>query len=399
MNYLRHEDIERLAKISAGPAVSVYMPVTSDPSKRDENRIRLKNLLNEAERDLIHGFDLDGEQAEAILAPGRELIAHGRYGATIDDGLALFLSPTHHEQFSLPAQFAEQAIVSTRYHLRPLIRFLGDNGRYYLLTLSQNASALWQGTPFGLTQLPLADHAPTSLAEALQWDDPEQHLDYHTSTASDAGKGSRPASFHGHGVTSDEQQKENILRYLQQVDDGVNKLLAEEQAPLLLVGVDYLLGIYRQANNYHHLVKAELTGNPENLDQETLRQKAVALLQPIFDQTRQAAVDKYHNLKSTNEAGYDLARVVLAAHYGQVNTLFTTVRRHIWGQLDASSGMVTIHGVRESGDIDLLDVAAVQTYLQGGTVYDLPEDEMPDGEIIAAVYRYPITNIEEIATP
>jgi hypothetical protein len=43
---------------------------------------------------------------------------------------------------------------------------------------------------------------------------------------------------------------------------------------------------------------------------------------------------------------------------------------------------------QQPGDEDLLNVLAVRTVLFGGTVYAVRPDEMPDGEAVAALFRY-----------
>jgi hypothetical protein len=47
-----------------------------------------------------------------------------------------------------------------------------------------------------------------------------------------------------------------------------------------------------------------------------------------------------------------------------------------------------MHQKMEPGSEDLLDFSAIQTLLNGGTVFSLPQEEMPDDKPIAAVFRY-----------
>jgi len=64
-----------------------------------------------------------------------------------------------------------------------------------------------------------------------------------------------------------------------------------------------------------------------------------------------------------------------------------------WGTFNRETGEVALHA--EPGDNqrlpdgrDLLDAAAVQTFLNGGTVYAVKAVEIPNGGILAAVFRY-----------
>ena len=60
---------------------------------------------------------------------------------------------------------------------------------------------------------------PKSLAEALQFDDPEQQLQYHTGAPH--GVGRQAAVYHGQGGAK-ETAKEDILEYFRQIDQGLH---------------------------------------------------------------------------------------------------------------------------------------------------------------------------------
>jgi len=47
-----------------------------------------------------------------------------------------------------------------------------------------------------------------------------------------------------------------------------------------------------------------------------------------------------------------------------------------------------VHETEEPGDEDLLDVAAIQTVLNSGTVYAVKAEEVPGGGPAAALFRY-----------
>jgi hypothetical protein len=160
--------------------------------------------------------------------------------------------------------------VDERFHIKPLLPLLSGDGHFYVLALSQNEIRLLQGSRDSVAVVDLVD-VPESLADALRWDDPERQLQWHTGTGARAD--GRAAIFHGHGVGTD-NTKTNILRYFQKVDDGICRILAEDPAPLVLAGVDYLLPIYRSASDYPNLVEGAVTGSPEELSAANLHQAA-----------------------------------------------------------------------------------------------------------------------------
>jgi hypothetical protein len=78
----------------------------------------------------------------------------------------------------------------------------------------------------------------------------------------------------------------------------------------------------------------------------------------------------------------------MAAYDGRIDTLFVPVGVQQWGMFDRESRTVQAHQEAETGDEDLLDVAAMYTLLRRGTVYAVTPDELPDRSLAAALLRY-----------
>jgi hypothetical protein len=167
-------------------------------------------------------------------------------------------------------------------------------------------------------------------------------------------------------------------------------LLVNEHAPLLLAGVDSLLPLYKEVNSYPHLVEEIITGNPEMLRAEELHQRGWAIVQPLFQQARRQAESYYQQLLgSANEkASNDPLQIVQAAFNGRIETLFVALGQRLWGRFYPETGAGELHQEKGGGDGDLLNIAVIQTMMNGGAVYAVPLEEMPSRNILAAVYRY-----------
>jgi len=145
-------------------------------------------------------------------------------------------------------------MVSHHFHLKPLLPLLTNNGYFYILALSQNEVRLLKATHSSVKEVALPESVPSSLAEAIKYDQAEKVLESHSSAsaATRSKGGRRPMMFHGQGVGLD-NEKQTILHYFQQIDRGLHELLHDEMAPLVLAGVEFLLPIYHEANTYPHL--------------------------------------------------------------------------------------------------------------------------------------------------
>jgi hypothetical protein len=341
-----------------------------------QNPIRFRNLLRDAENQLAQ-LNVRTPDIEALLKPAHALLTDADTWRQMGDGLAFYSAPGYSSALRLPVRFDELVVVKRRFHLKPLLELLSSDGQFYVLALSQDHIRLLEGSRYSISEMELSG-VPESLSAALQYERPARALRM------------APAGLHGFGGGEEEESKLDILRYFKMVDKGVRDLLADRRAPLVLAGVDYLLPIYREANTYPLLLEGGLTGSPEALNAKEIHQRAWELVKPVFTRTQQEQADLFNQFAGQNadRASSDLKQVVQAAHEGRIATLFVARGAHEWGVYRAHSHNVHVHPTQQPGDHDLLDLAAVQTFASGGTVYVVNQDQVPGGQYIAAVFRY-----------
>jgi hypothetical protein len=380
MQLLSRAEFINLSQSASDGSASIYLPTHVAGPEIQQDPIRLKNLLVEAETQLLQ-LGIAKSTISTMLEPGRALLENDRFWRHQSQGLALFLTPDRMRLYRLPLDFPAAVFVGDRFHLKPLLPLFTSDRYFYLLALSQNQVRLFQATRYHISEISL-EGVPTSLEDALQYEDPEEQLQFHNVS----GDGSVP-QYHGHGVgtTAD---KQGIGRFLAKVHAGLQPYLNQEAAPLVLASVEYLQPIYHEINTYPHLVEQGITGNPDVAEPDTLRADAWPLVAELLDSAQQAAIAQYHNMQGTGKAGDQLNELIPAACRGQVDILFTTANDHFWGEYDPMTGQVEHHDAPQPGDRDLLDLAAVQTFLQGGIVYLLEAKAMPTDTAAAAVYRY-----------
>jgi hypothetical protein len=382
LNQLDNHELQPLIEASEGICISLIMPVQQETDKRVENQIRLKNLIQSAQEELSL-LDFRRPDIEELLAPAEELLGD-RFLATESPGLAIYLAPDFSRAYRLPYAPQEVVTVSPQFQIKPLMA-LRFNEYFYVLALSQKEVRLLRGTQYTVERMDLHD-MPQSLAEALRWDDPERELQWHSQTA--PGDGGRDAIFYGHGVGSKETHVENLLRYFQLLDQGLSKLLADEEAPLVLAGVDYLLPIYRKANTYGHLIEEGIEGSQKHLKDEEIQKRAWSLLQPYFRKNREAAVSLFYQQASKGLASTDLTTVIPAAHQGRVDTMFVALDEQRWGRYDPETGLLDLHSQSQPGDCELLNLGAIHTALNSGDIYASYREDMPGSEPLAAILRF-----------
>jgi hypothetical protein len=383
MDALSKDELVALTGEQNGWRVSLYMPTHRHIPETEQDPIRFKNLLREAEERLIAG-GLRAPEARELLQPAQKLEGDASFWRFQSDGLALFLSANLFRAYRLPIRFKEMVVVTTRFHLKPLLQTMAGDGRFFVLALSQKQVRLLEGTAYSVSEIKL-DHVPESLAEILGVYDFEKQLQFHS--PSTVGFGKQGTIFHGHGAGADDA-KDKLLQYFRQIDEGLRELLKDEKAPLVFAGVDYLFPIYKEANSYPRLLEEMIAGNPESLKAEALRQEAWAIAQPVILKGQREAEAKYRQLAGTGRASNQLAEIAPAAFNGRVESLFVAVGAQRWGSFDLDRAEIHLREEPQPGDEDLLDFSALQTFLNGGAVYTVEPENVPGGGLLAAVFRY-----------
>jgi hypothetical protein len=84
----------------------------------------------------------------------------------------------------------------------------------------------------------------------------------------------------------------------------------------------------------------------------------------------------------------DLKEIVPAAYFQRVDYLLVPIGQQVWGDFDPETMTVDLHPEPEPDDQDMLDFAAIYTLLNGGAVYIVKPEELPNGVPAAAIFRY-----------
>lgn len=384
MNLLTRDDLKDLMNEQDQICISMYLPTFRAGVETQQGKTRLRNLLRAVEIELANK-GMRSSEFKHFLKPVKELVSDKEFWQHQRDGLAIFLSSQVFYHFSLPIKFNEFMLVGQRFHLKPLLPLLSGDGLFYLLALSQNDVRFFRCTRASVQELEVSD-IPHSLTEALKYDDPERQLQYHSNTLE--GTNTRAAViFHGQG-SNPQDSKDNILRFFRLVERGLHDILREEKAPLVLAGVEFLFSIYQEANTYPYLTGHGIPGNPEELSAEDLQTRAWPVVEHYFHKAEQEALTYYGPYTGTGRTTHNLSEAAPAAYNGQLEMLFLDDGAIQWGRFDEETNQVQMHQDKQPGDQDLYDFTAIQTIMNGGSVYILDTEKIPDGREIAALFRY-----------
>ena len=252
---------------SQAPAVSIFVPTHRAGQEIRQDPIRLKNLVRQAERQLINEGTRPAE-AHHLLEPVAALVEDAAFWPHQAEGFAVFRSPDVFRTYRVPFPVGEFVAVSDRFYINPLLPLLINETRFYVLALSQKAVRLLDCTRDGVVPVLLSD-VPQDI-EQTQPEGPTAHLRRHSLPMG----GPEGGRFHAHGVGTEDVDMINVKRYFQQAEDGLRQRLAGERVPLILACVEYLAPIYREVSTYRFVLEEIVAGNPDGVPDDELQRKA-----------------------------------------------------------------------------------------------------------------------------
>lgn len=382
MDRFSRADLRELMDEQTGTRITLTMPTHRSGPETQQNPIRLKNLKRQAEDQLV-ATGLRATEAHDRLSAVEALLADSGFWRQQSDGLAVFVGVDGAvRSYRVPLALDEAVVVGPRFHVKPLLPLVTNDGRFFILALSQNQVRLLQCTRHHVGETSV-EGLPQSLAEALKYDEGERQIQYHQAGA---GTGSG-AVFHGQGGIEDAED-ERRLRFCQAIDHALHTRLHEENAPLVLAAVESMMATYRTANSYPHLVAEGIPGSPDRVPDAALHEAASAIVAPELQRGLESAMAKVGDLLGSGGASTLLPDIVRAAHEGRVDTLFVAEDIEVWGAYDAATGEVALLDVPQPGGVALTDLAAARTAVASGNVYVVPAETIPGGAPAAALLRY-----------
>lgn len=359
-------DIETLIR-DRGPArVTVYLPTSPLTQQAQADRIALKNLANEALRQLA------GQDKHAIRAIEEklfDLIDDDDFWAVQANSLAIFVTAERLSTFRLPNRLQPMVEVSDRFHVKPLLRAVTVPQCAFVLALAQNSVRVVE----------VSEDMP---AFALKIDAMPKDA------ASAVGKASIMDRTASGRVQGSEGIKVRLTQYARKVDRALRDFLAGRETPLILAATEPLLSIYRSVQSYPHLAASALTANPEGMTDAELAAGARTVLDELFREQLAGIQELFQKRLSQQRTTTDIAHAARAATRGAVQQLLVDIDEVVPGTID-DEGAVTFADGPSAATYGVVDEIAGRTLLMGGRVLGVRRADIPGGGSLAAIMRYP----------
>jgi hypothetical protein len=376
--------LEKLVNTHGLHCVSIYLPMHKDGKEQNERiaQATLKQCIKKVHTDLVR-HEMDSQEIKKYLKPIEELILDIELWRNPSDGLAIFLDKNGFNYYTLPISFEIKTNVSDHFYLKPLLPLYNEDDDYYLLELSQDYVKLYEANKYGYQDIYIEDFAPEQLEEAVGFDFRQNMLQFRGGQSAQA-----TGTYHGKNPGKDDIKKE-LITFFRAIDKGINKVIPNKKAPLVIACADPLFALYKEANTYPTLLENYIAGDSEFKNKTKLHQESWKLIHPYFEKIKEAKLLKYKELYHTPKTSYQISEIVPAAMNGKIDTLFVQNSEDEFGVFDQETNRLMFRKETDLNNASLSDLSAVKTFMQGGKVFFLTPEEMPDAEApMNALLRY-----------
>jgi hypothetical protein len=388
LDHFGRAELEELIASEGGPHLTVYLPTHTSAAESQQDVIRFKNIVRDAEVQLSDGW-MRRSEVDDFLAPLTELIHDERFWAQRQRGLAIFLEQGKLRTYRLGTPFQERLSIRREYLTRPIVAELHRRIRAFVLALSEHKVALYELDDAVIRQIEVAD-MPLNMETTLNLTSVDRGQQMHTGASGRIGKGSQV--FHGQGGKPD-SHREDLRHFFRAVDQAVVSKIGDSNDPLVLACVDSSVSTYREVNSYKKLHSDHLSGNFDYSSPQELQAKALPVLQNLQANHRQEFMHKIRDHLHTRTASANASEVIRAAFQGRVATLFFDEEAVVEGQFDPILQAAVVYSKDSDVELnalntDLVEMTLRQTLLHKGEVFSVSQSEMPEGASMAALFRY-----------
>ena len=374
---LRRDSIQQALK-SSGPCLTVLLPPYHPGAQEQSTATLLNTIIQDATRQL-RDRNLPQPEIANLLDPLREMAKDPDLLGGSHWGRVVLRSPEVFRQFHLTETARESLTVAGCFNIRPILSELQLPPEFYVLKLSRKCVGLVRCADFRVEPIPLPKGTPETLEEMLAFEPPDHDLENRATAGSSAG--ARRGIRFGTG-SGRETQQTYVADFYKVVDHGVHELLHGRKAPLALLGVEEDTALYQSINTYPDLLAQSIPGSPDGLHETDILRQSYAVIRAASVERALKELAESRERVAPERFSTALDTILPAAFDGRVHRLYIEEAARQPGTFHTDSK----REYRSWGEEDLFNLAAVETTVQGGQAFAIPDRRMPTP--VAALFRF-----------
>lgn len=361
-------DIKFLKQIQnpgAFPSVSILMPAHRSFPENQQDKIRLKNLVNIAQQRLKE--EAANSDTSAILKKLSELTESIDYNNLLD-GLALFINKDDCYKFNFSFPVEERVIIDKTFATRDLIFGLNRSQPYIALIIDEKNTRFYSGSRETLSEV---KHPELPLKNFVH--------DIKSGEITDT-------SFNDRIHENDERLK----NYLREADLVLKELTGQESIPYIIAGTQKQIALFKEISRSKSVCLGELTGNYGNTQGSELSKLIWPIAKNGFALIRAAVMNDVEKAKGSKKFAAGIDEVWKLAKEGRGLTLLAEINFSMIGSI-TPEGFVPGDRTTSSADSftdDAVDEIIENVVSKGGNVVFFDNGKLEEYGKIALILRY-----------
>ncbi|MFF8594110.1 chemotaxis protein [Streptomyces sp. NPDC015220] len=347
------------------PAVSVLTPTHRREPDNAQDRVRLRNVVAEAKKQLETDPAVTRERRADVVRQLDQALSEVDL-TYAEDGLLIFAAPGEHQVWSLGRAVPERVVLSDTFLTRNLVSAHAAERPFWVLSLAADRVTLWSGGPDRVTEDRTGGFPLTrDLAENFDAERQEQI-------------GDAPSTF----------RDERTHHFLREADTAMRAVLRERPRPLYVTGdpgalsvLDELGGVARCAVHVPH-------GGLSHGTPDAVWRAIRPVRQAQARQDTDAVARELETARGRKEFAAGVDELWRNAREGRVRLLAVEENFRVTVRDDAGDHLVPA----DSGDLDaredIVDEIVEQCLETGAEVRFVPDGTLGDEQGIAGVLRY-----------
>lgn len=353
--------LKRAKDIFEPGCVSIIFNTHRTKPDNEQDPIRLKNLLKEAEERLI--ADVGDDQAHATMKLLQECVETIDHNFNLES-MVLFANAQFSDVARLPIAVEDRVVIDDTFATRDLVRAMNLESAYYLLVFSRQQARLLEA---------FNDRLVREVGGAF----PFENTVYTTNPVQQ----------------TDSERLDNLLEeFFNRVDKHLQTALQEHPLPVVLVSDQRNLEHYRKVSNQPEFILTTIHGSKDNESAQRIILDAWEEVQQTIQQRIQDRLGALETAQGQGKVLSDYTDIWKAIQEGRGQTLYVQQDLFQPALVDKEQYNILLLDAierKEPGAVDdLIDEMIEQNRHFGGDTVFLEGDQLEPYQGLALITRY-----------
>lgn len=351
--------ILELQKEQSFPSITIMLPTHRNFLETEKDKILLKNLVKECEEKLL--LKINKKETGFFLDKIENVISKIDYHHLLD-GLGIFVNRNTEFTFTFPFDVPKLAVVDDTFETKFLIKRLNRNVQYWLLSISEKPTRLYEGYNSSLIEVTRSGF-PIDIDEVI-----DQHPDRIKHTYENF-------------------QTEKLRQFIRYVDTQFNNFIRDRKLPVVIAGAKKTLAVVREVSDRKDVIGI-ITGNFDKSNQVQFANSAFKIVTEHQQKIRENSFEKFKEEFNKGKASMGLLEIWMLANQGRIKTLLVEENYHQPAKFKENTPIFIDKSEGPYELDDIVDELIEIVFIKNGNVLFYEDNLLKDFQRIGAILRY-----------